>query len=132
MEPDFGPEKGPSVGHAVSVEPLVPPEGGLVIRPLDGGRFELVIPLVELPDLNTLRRLAEPETFPRLIAHLSASESPEIYNYREITPAMLAAGSAALEPFYMGESVYDLRATALTAIFTAMMKLSRSPCHRTE
>lgn len=125
MEPDFGPEKVPSVGHAVSVEPLVPPEGGLVIRPLDGGRFELVIPLAELPDLNTLRRLAEPETFPRLIAHLSASEPPKVYNCPEITPAMLAAGWEPIASCWLeftGCHGALLRGSVLREVFRAMLE----------
>jgi hypothetical protein len=38
----------------------------------------------------------------------------------KITPAMLKAGSNALEDFYMGEGLYDLRAQALEAVFREM------------
>lgn len=39
----------------------------------------------------------------------------------EITPEMSRAGRRALEKFYLGDGIYDLRESCLAAVFRAMM-----------
>ena len=43
----------------------------------------------------------------------------------EISPEMIEAGTEALEPFYMGDGVYDLREPCLTAVYRAMREFER-------